>query len=107
MSTEETSTPPPMTRAEKLRRTQWAKLEKTFGGRKFDFVREVHLPRGQVFQNVFGNVGRHGYVIRDRETGEEMIVGGYILRHIHEKFLAVNLPKRRVRFLGREPGSRK
>lgn len=80
-------------RRDKVRAAQLAKLDAAFRGRTFDIVREVHLPEGQVFQTQFGNKGRHGYVLRDRATGETLVVGATVLRQIHELYLGVNLPK--------------
>lgn len=79
-------------RADRLRAAQTAKLDAAFRDRKFDIVREVHLPEGQVFLTQFGNRGRHGYVLRDRATGQELVVGATMLRLIHDRYLAVNLP---------------
>lgn len=83
------------TRGESLRVTKNRKLDETFKGRKFEIVREIHLASDQVFQTRFGNKARHGYVIRDVETGEEMVVGNNLLRLINQRYQAVELPVRR------------
>ncbi len=76
-----------------LRAAQQDKFDAAFRGRKFDIVREVHLPEGQVFKTQFGNYGRRGFILRDRATGEEIVVGRRVLRIIHDRFLGVNLPR--------------
>ncbi len=76
----------------RLRATTLAKMDAEYQGRTFDIVRQVHLPKGQVFITKFGRRGRHGYVIRDRETGEQQVVGWPMLKRIHDLYLGVNLP---------------
>jgi len=90
----ETDLIPRRRRAAKLREAMDAKFDAAFKGKTFDIVREVHLPEGQIFVTSFGNRGRHGYVIRDRATGELQVVGATVLKLIHERYLGVNLPKR-------------
>ena len=65
-----------------------------FWGRKFDIVRTVHLPKGQVFITCLGMPVRHGYVLQDRETGQQLAVGTTLLRRIHDRYYAVRLPYR-------------
>ncbi len=84
-------------RAGRLREAMDTKLDSLFKGRTFDIVREVHLPEGQVFITALGNQARHGYVLRDRATGEELAVGATVLRLIHDRYLGVSLPSRRAR----------
>ena len=84
-------------RGENMRATRRVKMDAAFRGRRFEVVREVHLPRGQVFQTMFGNKGRHGYVIRDCESGQEMVVGAILLRLIHDRYAGVDLPVRQHR----------
>jgi hypothetical protein len=84
----------PLSRRDQLRLIQLAKYDEVFTGRTFDIVRTVNLPKGQCFITQFGNKGRHGYIIRDRKTGEEMVVGLILLKLIHDRYLGVSLPKR-------------
>jgi len=88
---------------ERLRATLLARLDQEYQGRTFDVVREVHLPRGQVYVTKFGSQGRHGWVIRDRESGEEQVVGWVLLKRIHDMYLGLTLPSRRRHILNREP----
>ncbi len=81
-----------MSRAELLRATMDAKLDALFRNRVYDIVRRIDLPPGQVFISVLGNTARHGYVLRERVTGEQVAVGDKLLRHIHDHYLAVSLP---------------
>lgn len=84
-----------MPRGEALKATRQRKLDEAFAGRAFEVVAEVNLPPGQVFQTPFGNKGRHGYIIRDRETGDRMVVGKQVLRILHDQYQAVALPQKR------------
>ncbi len=84
-------------RQARLRQAKLRRFDEEFQGKKFEVVREVHLPHGQVFVTKFGNKGRHGWVIRNRDTGEEMVVGDTVLKLIHDRYLGVTLPKRRRR----------
>lgn len=86
-----------MTRGEALKATQQRKLDTAFAGRTFEIVEEVHLPHGQVFQTRFGNKGRHGFILRDTDTGERVVVGARMLRLIAERYQAVALPTGRRR----------
>lgn len=85
--------PPQPTRRDVLRATQLGKLDAVFRGRVFDIIREVHLPPGKVFVTQFGNRGRHGYILQDRNSGEQLVVGTTLLRLIHDRYLGVTLPK--------------
>lgn len=76
----------------KLKATHASKLDELFTGRTFDIVSEVHLPEDQVFHTVTGNRARHGYILKDRATGEQIAVGTYLLKIIHRKYLGVSLP---------------
>ena len=84
-----------------MRATRKVRLDTLFHGRTFVIVREVHLPAGQVYQTVLGNFGRHGFVIADTVTGEQLVVGLNILQLIHNHYHGVELPRRRPR--GRPP----
>lgn len=83
---------PRPTPSELRRIGQMEKFDAALRGRVFDIVREVHLPKGKVFITKFGNSARHGYVLRDRATGEQMVVGTSLLRLIHDRYLGVTLP---------------
>ncbi len=85
--------------AQRLKDTLLKRMDEEYQGKTFDIVREVHLPRGQVFVSKLGARGRHGFVIRDRESGEEQVVGWYVLERINRMYLGVTLPpvaRRRV-----------
>ena len=79
-------------RAIALKMTQLRKLDKMFTGRTWDIVREVHLPEGKVFQTPFGNKARHGWVLKERDTGEQIVVGWSVLKQISERYLGVTRP---------------
>lgn len=63
-----------------------------YTGQFFEVVREVHLPPGQVFKNRMGRIGRHGWIIRNIATGEMEIVGEKLIRLIHDRYSAIELP---------------
>lgn len=86
-----------MSRGEALKATQQSKLDTAFAGKTFEIVQEVHLPHGQVFQTQFGNKGRHGYILRDTATGDRIVVGTRLLRHIANRYQGVELPPKRRR----------
>ncbi len=94
-NTDEAEMIPLRQRSLRQREASAAKFDAVFTGRTFDIVREVHLDEGQVFVTRFGNRGRHGYVIRDRESGEEMVVGATMLKLIHDRYLGVSLPSKK------------
>lgn len=79
-------------KVERFRENLAARMDEIFKGRTFNIIREVHLPEGQVFRNVMGKTGRHGYIIQDRVNGEKFVVGWNMLVQIHERYLGVNLP---------------
>lgn len=78
--------------AQALKATMARKLDELFRGRTFDIVSEVHLDEGQVFLTVTGSRARHGYILKDRDSGEQIAVGTYMLRIIHTRYLGVSLP---------------
>lgn len=78
------------------RTTTLKQMDEAYLGQMFDIVRQVHLPKDQCFLNRFGQRGRHGYVLRNRETGEQEVVGWFLLKRIHDQYLGVQLPSRRV-----------
>lgn len=80
----------------RLNQTLLQRMDREYRGRKFDIIRQVHLPAGKVFLTKFGKRGRHGYVIQDRETGEQQVVGWKMLKRIHDLYLGVNLPTIRM-----------
>lgn len=87
----------PPSRGQKVAAAYGRKLDDAFAGRTFDIVREIHLPKGKAFRTAFGHLGRHGYVIRDRATGAEQVVGLRLLHTIHDRYHGVDLPDRRRR----------
>lgn len=78
--------------AAKLRATIARKLDDLFTGRTFDIVREIHLDPPQVFRTVTGARARHGYILKDRVTGEQIAVGATMLKIINRRYLGVSLP---------------
>ncbi len=75
-----------------LRATIAKKLDELFQGRTFDIVSEVHLDANQVFRTVTGARARHGYILKDRATGEQLAVGASMLKIINKRYLGVSLP---------------
>ncbi len=69
-------------------------MDRFYKDKQFDLVRAIELPPGQVFMTKLGRPCRRGYVIRDRDTGEEQGVGELVLRLIHDEYHAVPLPPR-------------
>lgn len=72
-----------------------------FSGRSFRFIREFHLPREQRAVTMTGQQVRHGFIIRDAGTGEHHIVGLTLLRHIADRYHAIELPPE-IRFRRQE-----
>jgi hypothetical protein len=97
------------TRAESLRASKRRRLDDAFRGRKWEIVHEIRLPRAapgehqQMFRTEFGQWGRHGYVIRDVESGKQIVVGNGLLKIIAQRYQGVTLPVRRR---GRPPKNR-
>lgn len=91
-----TSRPDTITRrgahADKLRATAAKKLDELFAGRTFDIVSEIHLDENQVFRTYTGARARHGYILKDRASGEQIAVGTTMLKIIHRRYLGVSLP---------------
>lgn len=88
-------------RANALHLIRQRKLDDAFKGRKFDIEREVHLPAGQAFRTLLGNTGRHGWVIRDRDNGQQWVVTQYLLRTIFERYEGIEqMPTTRPRLTG-------
>jgi hypothetical protein len=77
------------------RNTMLARMDKLFRGRRFDIEKVISLPEGQVFVTALGRPARHGYILRDRATGERIAVGFKMLQHIHELYLGVDMPSRK------------
>ncbi len=65
-----------------------------FEGKLWDIIAEVHLPPGECFRTPFGRRARHGWILRERTTGEQIAVGYTLLRYIHNTHLGVSLPPR-------------
>lgn len=82
----------PPNRGARIRETLARKMDEVFKGHTFDIVEEIHLPKGQVYLNQFGQRGRHGFIIQDRESGERHVVGWHLLKAIHDRYLGVTLP---------------
>lgn len=83
-----------LTSGQKRSLTEQAKHRRFFEGKVWDIIDEVHLPPGQVFKTPFGRRARHGWILRERTTGEQIAVGYTLLRYIHYKHLGVTLPPR-------------
>lgn len=83
---------PVMSHGDAIRAGKLRKLDEAMVGRQWEIVQEVHLPEGQVFMTEYGGRGRHGYILRDVETGERIVVGRKMLRTIHDRYNSVALP---------------
>ncbi len=83
------------------RNTMLKRMDELFRGRRFDIEKVISLPEGQVFMTVLGRPARHGYVLRDRESGERIAVGYRMLQHIHDLYLGVDMPARKRERAGR------
>jgi hypothetical protein len=79
-------------RADRLRIIREAKLAEVFAGRRLVFVREVHLPHGQLFQSALGRKARHGFILRDLDSGQRFAVGLIVLLQIIERYPVADLP---------------
>lgn len=85
---------PALTAGQKRTRTELERREKFFRDKVWDIVAEVHIGKDdQPFLNPFGRPGRHGWLLRERTTGEQITVGYTLLVYIHEKHIGVSLPK--------------
>ncbi len=81
--------------ASRYRTTMHQRMDELFRGRRFDIEKVISLPEGQEFVTALGRRARHGYILRDRATGERIAVGYQMLRHIHDLYLGVDLPARK------------
>jgi len=93
-------TPEWRSRGESLRANKRRKCDAAFQGKRFEIVREIHLEPDEngnprVFYNPFGQPCRHGYVLRNLETGEKIAVGGDLLKVIAQDYHGVELLRRR------------
>lgn len=77
------------------RNTMLKRMDTLFRGRRFDIEKVISLPEGQVFVTALGRTARHGYILRDRASGERIAVGYRMLQHIHDLYLGVDLPARK------------
>lgn len=68
------------------------KFDEAFRGKTFTVEKEINLPPGQVFKTMFGNTGRHGYIIRDTATGIRYVIGAKVLTLIKELYHGVVEP---------------
>lgn len=98
------------TRGESLRLVKKRKLDKEFRDRKWEIVQELHMPsepneKGEIelLRNPFGGLHRHGYALRDLDTGRVIYVGNHLLKIIANQYQGVTLPVRRR---GRPPKNR-
>lgn len=79
--------------AKATRQTRAEKLAELFGPpHDFEVVGEVHLEPGETFQTALGHKGRHGFHIRDKNTGEEQIVGATLIQKIADDFGTIVVP---------------
>ncbi len=70
------------------------KMDRLFLWKTWDIVAEVHLPKGKAFKSPMGKLGRHGWLLRERSTGETICVGYTLIQTIANKYQGVTLPKR-------------
>lgn len=79
-----------------------AKFASVFEGKRFEIVKEVNLPEGQVFQTPFGNKGRNGYVLV--EVGNEsnrITVGATAVKKAADLYGSVTPPVKEKKRRGR------
>ncbi len=67
-------------------------MDRIFSGKKWDIEREIHLPKNQRYITVMGRRARHGWILRERTTGERVALGYQTLVYVHERYLGVTLP---------------
>jgi hypothetical protein len=69
------------------------RLVDLFAGRKFVILREVHLPEDELFRTPLGHTGRNGWLVQEIGNPENsFIVGLSLLKLMHNKFDAIDLP---------------
>jgi hypothetical protein len=91
-------------RGEKMAATRAKKMTDLFEGQKYRILAEIHLGADEQYMTPFGNRGRHGYVLKNTDTGVKIMVGETVLRQAASVFDAIlDLPpiepkrKRRTR----------
>ena len=89
---------PTTKRSDALAETRKQKLDEMFSGKKFEILKEIHLPEGELFQTPLGNKGRHGFAIREQgNPSNQFIVGKTVLKQASEQYGAVDLPEKKAR----------
>lgn len=76
-------------RGDKMRATRDRKMKELFEGKQYAILGEIHLSEDEQFQTPFGNKGRNGYVIKEVNSGNRLMVGETVLRKAHEKYGSV------------------
>ncbi len=62
------------------RLTHKVTMDEMLKGKHFEFIQEIHMPKGQFFITPMGMRARHGYMLRNVDTGQIIIVGYKILK---------------------------
>lgn len=76
-------------RAEAQRRLRKHRFDEAFKGKAFDIEAELHLPPGRVCVTLFGRHVRHACILRDKATGERIVVSLRTLQVIFEEYQGV------------------
>lgn len=87
--------PEKIARGKVLQAIREEKMREAFEGKKFVIDSEIHYGPDERFETPFGNKGRHGFILRNVETGERLVVGESVLRRISEQFKAVDIPEKK------------
>jgi hypothetical protein len=69
--------------------TRAKKMAELFEGHRYAILGEIHLGDDEQFMTPFGNKGRHGWVIKDTQSGKKIMVGETVLRKAASMFDAI------------------
>lgn len=79
---------------ESLAQKRKEKMDALFAGKHYSVVEEVHLPADQRFYTALGLRARHGFKLKNEDTGEHIYVGFRVLCQAAEVYGAVILPEK-------------
>jgi hypothetical protein len=81
----------PVNRGSSTSETMARKTQEAFEGQKFTILGAIHLPMGEVYQTPMGSTGRHGFLLRNDDSGEKVVIGRQLLLKIERLYGCVDL----------------
>lgn len=82
----------PEERRQRVREAREARVRQAFEGQKFEYVGPITLGEDERYTDVTGNKGRHGFVIKNKNSGEELVVGPTSLKKCQDVYGAITIP---------------